>query len=148
MAAIRGKNTKPEIVVRSMLHRLGFRFRLHKAGLPGKPDIFLAKYRTAIFVHGCFWHVHDCKYGKVVPKTNAEFWQNKRRSNVERDSRNLEALASSGVKPLIVWECETRDGVTLAEKLVKRLRSRAKPKGRANAGLRFALANYRYFCLC
>lgn len=108
MAAIRGKNTKPEMRVRSLLHSLGYRFRLHRKGLPGKPDIVLTKYRTAVFVHGCFWHCHHCRYGRVVPATRAEFWAQKRRSNVERDERMQRELEALGWRVLTIWECETR----------------------------------------
>jgi len=108
MAAISGKNTKPEMRVRSLLHSLGFRFRLHRKGLPGRPDIVLPKYHLAILVHGCFWHCHDCKYGTVVPATRANFWAAKRRGNVERDRRNTLKLQAMGWKVVTVWECHTR----------------------------------------
>ena len=108
MAAIKGKNTKPEIRVRSLLHSLGYRFRLHRKDLPGKPDIVLPKYRTVIFVHGCFWHSHDCQWGNVVPKTRPDFWAEKRRGNADRDTKNALALKASGWKVIAVWECETR----------------------------------------
>jgi DNA mismatch endonuclease (patch repair protein) len=113
MAAIRGKNTKPELKVRSALHALGYRFRLHRRDLPGNPDIVLPKHRTAIFVHGCFWHCHDCSYGKVMPATRAEFWRHKRAGNVERDKRHAAAIARLGWKVLIIWECQTREPVAL-----------------------------------
>jgi len=109
MAAIRGKNTKPEMRVRSLLHSLGYRFRLHRKDLPGKPDIVLPKYVTVIFVHGCFWHSHQCKYGSVVPATRADFWAKKRASTTERDSRKESALRELGWRVLTIWECETRD---------------------------------------
>src|SRR5579883_40124 len=109
MAAIRGANTKPEIKVRSLLHAMGYRFRLHRKNLPGKPDIVLPKYRLAIFVHGCFWHCHDCRYGRVVPVTRADFWALKRRSNVERDTIIKAALEEQGWTVATVWECETRN---------------------------------------
>lgn len=121
MAAIRGKDTKPELVVRSLLHGLGFRFRLHRRDLPGRPDIVLPKHKAAIFVHGCFWHMHTCKYGQVTPKTNTEFWKAKRLSNVARDARNVAGLVEQGFRPIVVWECETRDAVALARHLTKRL---------------------------
>ena len=108
MAAIRGRNTKPEMRVRSLLHHLGYRFRLHRKDLPGKPDIVLPKYRMVIFVHGCFWHCHDCRWGKVVPKTRAGFWALKRKDTTERDARNVEALRGAGWNVLSIWECETR----------------------------------------
>jgi DNA mismatch endonuclease, patch repair protein len=109
MAAIRGKNTKPEIVVRSALHRMGFRFRIHRKDLPGKPDIVFVSKRKIILVHGCFWHMHKCRYGAVIPATNTEFWQAKRRSNVERDIRNVAHLRKAGWRVLTLWECQVSD---------------------------------------
>jgi DNA mismatch endonuclease (patch repair protein) len=108
MAAIRSRNTKPEVRVRRVLHGMGFRFRLHRKDLPGRPDIVLPKFRTAIFVHGCFWHCHRCKYGSVVPATRAEFWAAKRGGNVARDRRNRAALGRLGWRVVVVWECEVR----------------------------------------
>ena len=109
MAAIRGKDTKPELVVRRLVHRMGLRFRLHRKDLPGRPDLVFPRSRKVIFVHGCFWHMHDCVYGAVRPKSNAEFWVNKRASNVERDKRQMSALESSGWKVLTIWECSIKD---------------------------------------
>ena len=117
MSRIRGKDTKPEIVVRCLVHRMGYRFRLHRRDLPGTPDIVLPCHRKIIFVHGCFWHMHRCRYGLVVPRTNAEFWQAKRLGNVERDRRNIRKLRESGWTVLVVWECQTRDLSKLLEKL-------------------------------
>lgn len=108
MAAVRGKNTKPEMKVRSIIHSFGYRFRLHRKGLPGKPDIVLPKYKLAIFVHGCFWHSHDCRHGQMAPVTRSEFWAAKRRNNAERDSRSKIALENQGWKVETIWECETR----------------------------------------
>lgn len=108
MAAIRGKNTVPEIKVRSLLHSLGYRFRLHRKDLPGKPDIVLPKYRAAIFVHGCFWHCHNCRYGQVVSATRPDFWAAKRRGNTDRDLRKKIALEKLGWIVMTIWECETR----------------------------------------
>ncbi|GAB5440270.1 MAG: very short patch repair endonuclease [Fuerstiella sp.] len=108
MSRIRGKDTKPELLVRSVVHRMGYRFRLHRTDLPGKPDLVLPKHRKIIFVHGCYWHMHRCRYGRVVPKTNTEFWQQKRQSNVQRDRRNLKQLRKDGWRVLVVWECWTR----------------------------------------
>jgi DNA mismatch endonuclease (patch repair protein) len=122
MSAIRGAHTKPEMIVRSLAHRLGYRFRLHRRDLPGKPDLVFPAQRKVIFVHGCFWHMHDCRYGSVTPATNAEFWQNKRMSNVERDARHLKSLRQDGWRVLIVWECETREPEKLERKLDKFLR--------------------------
>ena len=108
MAAIKGKNTKPEVMVRQLLHRLGYRFRLHRKDLPGSPDIVLPKYKTAIFVNGCFWHRHkDCKHSST-PNTNRDFWQSKFTENVERDKRNYAILENLGWKVLIIWECEVK----------------------------------------
>jgi DNA mismatch endonuclease (patch repair protein) len=109
MSAIRGKDTKPEKIVRSLVHRLGYRYRLHDGRLPGKPDLVFSSRRKAIFVHGCFWHMHACPYGQVVPKTNAEFWQVKRQGNVERDQRNIGRLEADGWQCLVIWECMVRD---------------------------------------
>ena len=117
MSQIRSRNTKPEMIVRSLVHRMGFRYSLHRKDLPGKPDIVLTRHKKIIFVHGCFWHMHKCRYGRVTPKTNAKFWQSKRQGNVDRDKRNLKELRKLGWKILIVWECQTRD----IDKLTKRL---------------------------
>ena len=109
MSAIKSKNTKPEIKVRKVLHSLGYRFRLHRKDLPGSPDIVLPKYKTVIFVHGCFWHRHEnCKYAST-PKTRQEFWEAKFRENINRDKLNQENLSSKGWKIIIVWECEIKD---------------------------------------
>lgn len=112
MSKIRSGNTKPELVVRTTLHRLGFRFRLHRKDLPGRPDIVLPKHRKVIFVHGCFWHGHTCKLASK-PKTNSLYWSNKIQLNKERDSRNRIALELQGWVVLELWECEIRrsDGV-------------------------------------
>lgn len=110
MSAIRGKNTRPEIAVRRFLYAEGFRFRLHRRDLPGCPDIVLPRFRAALMVNGCFWHVHACPLGQVRPKTNAEFWENKRRGNVERDARKLIALRGAGWRVRVVWECEVESG--------------------------------------
>ena len=94
--------------VRSLLFSLGYRYRLHRKDLPGKPDIVLPKYRTAIFVHGCFWHSHECKLGQVEPKTHSEFWEEKRRGTKERDTRNVQALEIAGWHVLAIWECQLK----------------------------------------
>jgi DNA mismatch endonuclease (patch repair protein) len=109
MAAIRYKNTKPEIVVRRLLCEMGLRYRLHRTDLPGKPDIVMPGRKVAIFVHGCFFHLHTCRYGKVVPATNAEFWHAKRTGNAARDKRNTRQLRKLGWKVFTVWECETKE---------------------------------------
>lgn len=119
MSRIRSKDTAPELAVRSLIHQLGFRFRLHRKELPGKPDIVLPRHRKIVFVHGCFWHMHRCRYGKVVPKTNTDFWQKKRMCNVERDKRNLQQLRNDDWQILIIWECWIRD---VDNKVVPRLK--------------------------
>ena len=105
MSQVRGKDTKPEKLVRSLLHKNGYRFRLHVKDLPGRPDIVLPKHRKIIEVRGCFWHMHDCKKGQQTPKTNCEFWENKRNATVKRDAENLRLLESDGWNVLVVWEC-------------------------------------------
>ncbi|MFM7313723.1 MAG: very short patch repair endonuclease [Cyanobium sp.] len=119
MAAIRGKGTTPELKVRSLLHHLGYRFRLHRRDLPGTPDVVMPKHRTVIFVHGCFWHRHPgCRYA-TTPKNRSEFWALKFKVNSERDQRQQEQLKVLGWRVEIVWECELRDMVTLTDKLRK-----------------------------
>ena len=121
MSRIRGKNTGPEKFVRSMLHRLGFRFRLHQKDLPGKPDIVLSGRKTIVLVHGCFWHRHwDCRF-TTTPKNNSDFWLRKFKSNVERDERQFNALTDLDWKVVTVWECETRDPNSLAERLLEEI---------------------------
>lgn len=122
MAAIKSKNTKPELAVRSMLHKLGYRYRLHRQDLPGRPDIVFPAKRKVIFVHGCFWHMHSCRWGAVVPSENEEFWRNKRSATLERDTRNAKALLESGWDSLTVWECEIRQSEALRERLRSFLR--------------------------
>lgn len=117
MAAIKGANTAPELLVRSIIHRMGFRFGLHRRDLPGRPDIVLTSRKKLIFVHGCFWHIHNCRYGRVVPATNAEFWHAKRQSNVQRDKRNRKHLRDSGWEVLTIWECWTKDTSALQRRL-------------------------------
>jgi len=121
MAAIRGKDTKPELLVRSWLHRNGLRFRLHAKDLPGRPDVVLAKRRTVVLVHGCFWHSHGCA-NSVVPLTRQEFWVHKLASNKERDRKNEIALQALGWRVAVVWECELRaNPARTLGRLVKRL---------------------------
>lgn len=121
MARVKGKHTKPEITVRRALHRLGYRFRLHRSDLAGRPDIVLPRYKTAIFVHGCFWHRHPNCSKASMPKTRIDFWRDKFEANVARDRRNVEALKAAGWTVLTVWECETRSSVSLVEQLNKQL---------------------------
>lgn len=106
MSKIKGKNTKPEIILRSALFKLGLRFRIHKKDLPGKPDIVLKKYNTVILVHGCFWHFHkNCREGRI-PSSNSSFWKAKLERNISKDERNIQMLQKLGWKVLVVWECE------------------------------------------
>jgi DNA mismatch endonuclease (patch repair protein) len=106
MSRIRGKDTKPEMVVRRLVHAMGYRYRLHQKDLPGKPDLVFPCLKKVIFVHGCFWHVHNCRYGRVKPATNAEFWESKRSGNRERDARNRRHLTQLGWQALVIWECQ------------------------------------------
>lgn len=108
MSQIRSKNTKPELVVRKALHRLGFRFRLHRRELPGSPDIVLPKYHTAIFVNGCFWHQHTLCGGNRIPATHREYWSLKLQRNVDRDKKNLRKLRRQGWSVLVLWECQLK----------------------------------------
>jgi DNA mismatch endonuclease (patch repair protein) len=121
MGRIKGKDTSPELAVRSTLHAMGYRFRLHRKDLPGKPDIVLPKYKTVVFVNGCFWHGHDCRKGKSVPATNTEFWKAKIDGNVCRDRETDDKLKKMGWRVLVVWECEVSDRETLCERLASEL---------------------------
>lgn len=119
MARVRDRDTTPEKAVRSLLHRLGYRFRLHRKDLPGKPDIVLPKHRAVILVHGCFWHQHPgCKAAKR-PASNTEYWTRKLDRNVVRDEHNLAQLAYLGWRVLVVWECELRDADRLQARLTR-----------------------------
>ena len=111
MSQVRTKGTAPELALRTALHSAGFRFRLHRKNLPGKPDIVLPKYKCVIFVHGCFWHHHEGCGKSSLPKTNVEFWQNKIAANVRRDKANQDNLAKLGWQVLIVWECDIKRDV-------------------------------------
>lgn len=123
MSRVKGRNTEPERRVRSLLHRLGFRFRVQRKDLPGTPDIVLPKYKTVIFVHGCFWHRHaGCKRA-TTPANNAEYWQKKFARNLARDARVQQELKESGWQVIIVWECELRDMDTLAITLPQSIRN-------------------------
>lgn len=117
MRRVQGKNTRPELAVRSMVHRLGYRFRLHKGELPGRPDLAFPGRRKVVFVHGCFWHGHRCKREKM-PKSRVDYWNKKIAVNRARDARNLWGLRLLGWRCAIVWECEIKD----AERLGRRLR--------------------------
>lgn len=121
MSRIRGRDTIPELVVRRMAHRLGFRFRLHRKDLPGCPDIVFPRFRTAVFVHGCYWHRHNgCRYA-YTPKSRVAFWTEKFAKNVAHDRRSEEALRNLGWRVLVIWECETQDEIALKSCLVNHL---------------------------
>ena len=109
MRQVKDRDTTPEMMVRREIHRLGYRYRLHRKDLPGKPDLVFPGRRKVIFVHGCFWHGHDCARGARVPKTNREYWTAKIARNVERDCVNRERLHALGWKSMVVWECELKD---------------------------------------
>ena len=119
MSAIKSKNTKPEIAVRKLLHSMGFRFRLHRKDLPGSPDIVLPKYKTVIFVHGCFWHRHEnCKYASN-PKTRKEFWESKFKANVKRDKEIQEKIKNIGWQSVVIWECELKSTKQINQKFLE-----------------------------
>lgn len=122
MQAIRSGDTKPEIAVRKLLHRLGYRFRLRRPDLPGKPDIVLPGHRLAVFVHGCFWHRHDCKQA-TMPKTRTEFWEAKLSANAARDARVMKALHELGWRTVVIWECETSDHQLISHRITAALAS-------------------------
>ena len=122
MSRIRGRGTKPEIIVRRIAHRLGYRFRLHRKDLPGRPDMVFPRHRVVIMVHGCFWHRHPgCKHAST-PKTRESFWKNKLEDNVARDRRNETALRELGWRVMVIWECETKDREAVADRIESFLR--------------------------
>lgn len=120
MASVKSQNTGPEVKVRSLLHRAGYRFRLHAAELAGRPDIVFRTRQTVIFVHGCFWHGHECRYGRL-PKSRSAFWSKKIERNRERDGEQTKGLRAGGWKVVIVWQCEIRNETRLMKKLVRAL---------------------------
>lgn len=117
MRRVAGKNTGPELKVRRMLHAMGYRFRLHRKDLPGKPDVYLPKYKTAVFVHGCFWHGHEGCKRATIPATRADYWRDKIAGNRKRDAEAQARLAAMGRRCIVVWECELKDPVATAGKL-------------------------------
>ena len=119
MSRVKGRDTKPELLVRSVVHGLGYRFRLHGKGLPGRPDVVLPRHRKVIFVHGCFWHGHAGCRRAARPSTNREFWDRKIDGNVARDASNIRALRRAGWKVLVVWQCATKDRARLEKRLGK-----------------------------
>jgi DNA mismatch endonuclease (patch repair protein) len=128
MAAVAGKNTKPEIVVRRLLHGLGYRYRLHAEDLPGKPDLYFAGRRKAVLVNGCFWHGHSGCTRAALPTSNAAFWQAKIARNVARDAVNVKRLKDLGIESFLVWQCELRDLKSLERRLSKFLGKRTSGK--------------------
>jgi DNA mismatch endonuclease (patch repair protein) len=121
MRRVKGKDTAPEMIVRRALTRLGARYRLHRKDLPGSPDVVLPGRRLAFFVHGCFWHGHDCARGARVPKANRDYWTAKVARNRARDEKNRAALEAAGWRVEVVWECELKDGVALEGRLTRLL---------------------------
>lgn len=124
MASVRSKDTRPERTVRQFVHRLGFRFRLHRKDLPGTPDLVFPGRRAVILVHGCFWHRHAGCKDASMPKSNVEFWHHKFEENVARDKRNIEKLRASGWRTLVIWECELQEIGNLTERIANFLEIR------------------------
>ena len=122
MSRIRSKNTRPEKTVRSLLHKMGYRFRIHAKDLPGTPDIKLTKYRTVIFCHGCFWHQHPGCTRTTIPKTNTEYWKKKFSRNIQIFENSKRELEKTGWKVIVVWECETKNTETLSLRLKDKLK--------------------------
>ena len=117
MSSVRTRNTKPELILRYMIHRLGYRYSLHRKGLPGRPDLVFVSRRKIIFVHGCFWHGHRCRYGRL-PKSRLEYWRPKIGKNRERDAYQLRLLQTMGWRTLVVWQCELKDEAKLIARLI------------------------------
>ena len=126
MAHVKGRDTKPELLVRSIVHRMGFRFRLHAQDLPGNPDLVLPRHQKTIFVHGCFWHGHNRCSRSTRPTTNVAFWRKKLDSNIARDERNIRRLRKAGWRVLVVWQCQTKKPETLNRVLFNFLKERGK----------------------
>ena len=123
MRQVKGRDTSPEKIVRSLLHRMGYRFRLQRDDLPGKPDIVLPRFKTVVFVNGCFWHRHSGCKRATTPATNVDYWQTKFARTVARDARNQAELEKMGWRVVIVWECELKDKTTLEKRLDDYLKS-------------------------
>ncbi|MGH7013987.1 MAG: very short patch repair endonuclease [Stellaceae bacterium] len=128
MRAIRSAHTRPELAVRSLAHRLGFRFRLHRAGLPGKPDLVFPGRRRIVFVHGCFWHQHKGCKNASVPRTRADYWKQKLQANKARDVHNESLLREAGWQTLVLWECELKHEPNVARKLIRFLRAKTETR--------------------
>lgn len=127
MSKIRGRDTTPEMLVRRVAHGLGYRFRLHRKGLPGSPDLVFPRFKKVLFVNGCFWHRHTCRVGKKAPKSNAAYWDAKWRKNRDRDTRVQGELRQLGWEVLVVWECQCADWETVAAALRSFLQERTNP---------------------
>jgi DNA mismatch endonuclease (patch repair protein) len=121
MGRVKGKNTTAELLVRGLLHKMGYRFRLHRSDLPGKPDIVLPKYRLCIFVNGCFWHQHPGCPRATIPASNVDFWETKLMRTKERDHQNITALSKLGWRTMVIWECEIKNTSRLQTALVNQL---------------------------
>jgi len=117
MQAVKSRDTKPELIVRRLAHAMGYRYRLHRQDLPGKPDLVFSARRAVIFVHGCFWHGHDCRRGARIPKTNRAYWTAKISRNRERDQAHQVLLTAQGWRVLVIWECQIRDADALRQSL-------------------------------
>ncbi len=133
MSRVRGKDTAPERLVRSLVHRLGYRYRLHVGDLPGRPDLVFPRFRAVILVHGCFWHQHHCPAGDRLPKSRVAYWQAKLEGNVRRDARQRRALQRLGWRVLVIWECETERQAP--ERLARRIiRFLERPRAAGRSG--------------
>ncbi|MEY4177465.1 MAG: hypothetical protein RLY70_1039 [Planctomycetota bacterium] len=131
MSRVRGKDTAPERLVRSLVHRLGYRYRLHVRDMPGRPDLVLPRFRAVILVHGCFWHQHHCPAGDRIPKTRVDYWRAKLEGNVRRDARQRRELKRLGWRVLVIWECEAErhSPERLARRIIRFLESDGTPRG-------------------
>lgn len=118
MAKVRSQDTQPEMLVRCLVFKMGYRYRLHRRSLPGKPDLVFSSRRKAIFIHGCFWHGHNCRLGDRLPKTRIEFWTNEISTNRARDETNLMKLTEMGWEVLVIWECQLKESLVLEQKII------------------------------
>lgn len=118
MRAVKGRNTAPEMIVRRLVHSMGYRYRLHRKDLPGKPDLTFQSRHKVIFVHGCFWHGHNCKRGARIPKTNQDYWETKISRNKERDQQHDEDLRHQGWHVMVIWECQLNEPQTVTEQII------------------------------
>jgi DNA mismatch endonuclease (patch repair protein) len=119
MRAVHSQDTAPEMRIRRAVHSLGYRYALHRKDLPGKPDLVFVSRRKIVFVHGCFWHLHKCRRGKIVPVSNVNYWRRKRERNAQRDKEHLRALRADGWKVMVIWERHTREMVGLVKRLAE-----------------------------